>query len=172
MARGSKKEHGSIEELLAAVNEDAQASIVNEVLMQDVAPIVEEMLLSHIQHDIYDAYTPVERGWFHNQTYPRRWTLLRRENLRSWILEDGVLAVTSTAVPDGPVSKHYNKSFYDMETGGFLAMLENGNMGFWSRMKGPLPRPALSRAQSEVDASQISGRIKHAIDNGIKRRLT
>ena len=170
MARSRNKEHDSIRELMTAVGDDVESDLVNDILLKDVAPIVEQMLLDYISYDIYDAYEPVEDGWMNKQTYQRRYSLLDRSNLRSWILEGGVLAVTSTAVPDGPVWEKNGAHFYNMENGGFLAMLQHGDMGFWSWSKGILKRPALGHAQLGVDQSLNSGAIKRAIDNGIKRR--
>lgn len=165
-----RKEHDTMRELMDAVSSDVEAGIVNEILLEDVAPIVEQMLLDYISYDIYDAYEPEESGWIGKQTYQRRYSLLDESNLRSWILEDGVLAVTSTAVPDGPVYTRNGAHFYNLDNGGFLAMLQHGDIGFWSWSKGILKRPALGHAQLGVDRSLSTGAIKRAIENGIKRR--
>lgn len=169
MPRRGGDEHDTIEDLMQSVTQSVEAEIINKVLLEDIAPLVEEMLLEHIQKDIYDAYTPVEGGWIGRRTYPRRYSLLDRSNLRSWILEDGVLAVTSTAVPDGPVFTKHGAMFRNMENGGFLAMHEKGNMGFWSQIKGRLKRPALSRTQRDVDRSLQYGDIKRVIDQRVKQ---
>lgn len=132
-----------------------------EILKKDVAPIVEKILKRHIKTDIYDAYTPQENAWVGGETYKRRHSL--QKNITSKILPDGSLLVTSTAYANKAIAAPTGFSFYDMEVGGFLHMLEDGHMGIW---KSGFPRPAVSNAQRETDES---AEVRAAIEKGIQR---
>lgn len=138
----------------------------DRILKEYVAPVVEDILYDFIDYEVYDAYEPVTAGWLKKQTYHRRHAL--QKSIVSRILPDGTLLTTSNATPDGPVDRNY--SFYDVDKGGFLKMLENGNMGFWTRQRNQLlPRPVIGHAQVAVDQSVERGGVKRAIDKGLKR---
>lgn len=117
-----------------------------DILMNDVAPVAIDILLSHIRKDIYDAYQP--------SFYKRRYSLLSEGNIMYKMIDDNTLFVTSTAQPNG------KRGF---EPGGFLQMLEEGNLGWW---KQGFARPAISNAQKEIDSS---AKITSAINRGRKR---
>lgn len=119
-----------------------------DILMNDVAPIVVDILKKHIQEDIYDAWEPT--------VYHRRYSL--EKNIICSIDDDGELFVTSVAPPAPP-----HLGWSNTGEGSFLYMLEVGNMGWWKK---GFPRPAISLAQKEVDNST---EIEAAIQAGIKR---
>lgn len=117
------------------------------ILMDYVAPVVEEILRKHIEKDVYGAYTP----WRYN----RRGSLTAR--IQSKILPDGTLLVTSMAEPNVP-----HTGWQSSGDGAFLYMLEVGDLGWWRK---GFPRPAITNAQKETDHS---GKVKAAIKQGRK----
>lgn len=124
---------------------DAEAK---EVLEKYVLPIMERILLEHIESDIYGAYTPKEYGWIGGKTYKRKYSLTSRMALYHEVHSTNMM-VTSLAEPENLWGG------FDGSYGGFLAILEDGNMGAWSSVTGmTLPRPALSNAQKDVDQSK------------------
>lgn len=112
---------------------EADDDLIKSILLNDIAPIVEDILLHHIQEDIYGAYSPVR--------YERRYSLTR--SIVTKLLDDNTILVTSNAQPNLP---HHGWS--STGDGSFLHMLEVGNMGWW---KEGFPRPAISNAQKEAD---------------------
>ena len=136
---------------------------VSDILMNDVAPVAEEILRKHIETDIYGAYIPKNGGWFAGKYYESAYS--RRHILESSIqssMEDATsMMVTSTASANQSVVPGY--SFSNRYAGAFLQMLENGDMGIWRK---GFSRPAVSNAQKEINSS--SG-IRDAIKNGIQR---
>lgn len=118
----------------------------SDILMTDVAPVAIDILLKHIKKDIYEAYTP--------SFYERRYSLLARENIMYKMIDANTLFITSTAQPNG------KRGF---APGGFLQMLEEGDLGWWRK---GFPRPAITNAQNEVDSSS---KIANAISRGRKR---
>lgn len=137
---------------------------VTRILKQDVAPIVEEIVQSHIQSDIYYAYSPRPGAWVNGSTYQRRHFL--ENNVTSSLSDSETLFVTSTATASPSVVKGY--SFRNRYPGAFLKMLESGNTGIWRK---GFPRPAISNAQIEIDDNLQSGSISRAIEQGIKREF-
>jgi len=137
---------------------------VARILKQDVAPIVEEILQSHIQSDIYYAYSPRPGAWVKGTTYKRRHIL--EKNIASSLSDSETLFVTSTATASPSVVKGY--SFRNRYPGAFFKMLESGNTGIWRK---GFPRPVVSNAQMEIDDNLQSGSISRAIENGIKREF-
>lgn len=137
---------------------------VAKILKQDVAPIVEEIVQSHIQSDIYYAYSPHPGAWINGSTYQRRHVL--ENNITSSLSDNKTLFVTSTATASPSVVKGY--SFRNKYPGAFLKMLESENTGIWRK---GFPRPAISNAQAEIDDNLQNGSISRAIQNGIKREL-
>lgn len=132
---------------------------LDDVLLTDVSPLVEEILLKHIKTDIYDVYTPKPRGWVHGQTYIRRHVL--EGAVTSKIDEEHTLLTTSEATANESVVKGYH--FSNRYAGAFLQLLESGHMGIWKK---GFPRPAVTGAQKEVEESH---RVESAIRKGIKR---
>ena len=141
------------------------AAEAKEVLEKYVQPVIEKILLQHIQSDIYGAYSPKQYAWIGGQTYRRRGSLLSRMALYHEI-NGSTIVVTSAAEPEDLLGS--GVSGY----GAFLAILENGNMGFWSRATGrSLPRPALSAAQEEVDnSSEIEEAAQRGIEAVLRKR--
>ncbi|MGN1154787.1 MAG: hypothetical protein ACI4TK_01275 [Agathobacter sp.] len=136
---------------------------VTRILKQDVAPVVEEIVKSHIQSDIYYAYSPQPGAWINGTTYQRRHIL---ENGVYSTVENDTLFTTSNATASPSIIKGY--SFRNRYPGAFLKLLEIGNMGIWRK---GFPRPAVSNAQIEIDDNLQSGSISRAIENGIKREF-
>lgn len=142
----SSKTFNSVPELESALSNDS--SIIKELLMRDVAPVVEQILIKHIQDDVYGAYSP--------SFYSRRNALLN--SVYSMMIDDHTLLVTNSAKPDKPaIGWNGNKP------GSFMKMIEVGNMGWWKK---GFARPAISNAQREVDTS---GEVSAAILKGMKR---
>lgn len=135
----------NIDDLCAAAIDTSSARIV---LMEYVAPVVEEILRKHIEMDVYGAYDP--------KVYTRSNSLTA--NVRSMLIADDELLVTSTAVPNTP-----HVGWHSSGDGSFLYMLEVGNLGWWRK---GFPRPAIHNAQREVNSSTA---VKAAKRNGIKR---
>lgn len=151
--------YGDWDSLVAAAEKK-----VTRILKQDVAPIVEEIVQSHIQSDIYYAYSPRPGAWVNGTTYQRRHSL--ENNVVSSLSDSETLFVTSTATASPSVVKGY--SFRNRYPGAFLKMLESGNTGIWRK---GFPRPAISNAQAEIDDNLQNGSISQAIEKGIKREF-
>lgn len=148
----------SWESLVAAVE-----SGVKDILIADVAPVAEDILRKHIESDIYGAYSPKNGGWFagryYESAYNRRHVL--DNSIKSTMENATSMMVTSSAPANQSLVPGY--SFSNRYDGGFLQMLENGDMGIWRK---GFPRPAVSNAQKEIDSSS---KIRAAIKSGIKR---
>lgn len=129
------------------------------ILSEDVAPVATEILKRHIEHDIYGAYTPIENGWVGGQTYNRRGSLLTSPFHKRFVGSNEIL-ITSSARPSPPVVK--GSVFEYRQPGAFLEMIERGNMGIWKK---GFPRPAVSKAQEEINnSSEILRSIEHGIN--------
>lgn len=133
-------------------------NVAADILMNDVRPVAIEIFKKHIASDIYNAYTPKSGGWVGHTTYQRRHVL---EGAVVGEMESSdTLCVTSTASPSPSI---LGIGFSGAGDGGFLQMLQVGNMGIW---KSGFPRPAI--ANTELDyASNPS--IQSAIKSGIAR---
>lgn len=127
------------------------AATVKTVLMDYVAPVVEEILRKHIQEDVYGAYSPT--------LYVRRGSLT--STITSRMIADDELLVTATSQPNAPAH-----GWASSGEGAFLYMLEVGDLGWWRK---GFPRPAISNAQKEVDESAAVEQAKKA---GIKRVMS
>ena len=134
---------------------------VNQAMLEDVAPVVEEILRRHIQTDIYDVYTPKEGAWIGGETYER--SHLMEDNLTSYVIDGDTLFTTAMTTADDPIVQGYE--FSSNYPGAFLEMLANGNMGIW---KSGFPRPAVENAQAEVDNSSA---VRQAVNRSVKRAL-
>ena len=130
--------YNSIEEFYSAV--EAAIPIVAE---EDIAPYVEDILSSHIESDIYGVYTPKPNGWV-NGTYHRRHALTG--GIQS-VFDGTTLSTTSVAAPSASVT---GAATWGSRTGAFFDLLASGNMGLW---RGGFARPAVDKAQAEVDGS-------------------
>lgn len=153
----------AVYENLEDIISDAQRKITN-ILKQDVAPIAEEIVKSHIQSDIYYAYSPRPGAWIGGTTYQRRHIL--EDSVSSFLTNGDTLCITSTATASPSIVKGH--SFRNRYSGAFLEMLESGNTGIWRR---GFPRPAIAHAQLEIDDSLHGGAIARAIEAGIKREF-
>lgn len=153
----------AVYENLNDIIKDAQRKIT-EILKNDIAPIAEEIVQSHIQSDIYYAYSPKPGAWVNGTTYQRRHIL--EENVYSFTLNPSTLCITSTASASSPIASGYG--FNNKYHGAFLEMLESGKTGIWKR---GFPRPAIGHAQMEIDDSVNGGSIGRALEAAIKREF-
>ena len=146
-------------------------NIVNDIMMHEVADVVEEILLKHIQSDIYDAYSPHPFNWSGNPPagwyrvndkeieYKRR-NSLTFSSLGSYReMQGDILFVTADAEANQAVIGNWSPVGH----GAFLQMLEAGPGPIWH---GAFPRPAISNAQAEVDSSP---EIQKAFMRGLRR---
>lgn len=138
---------------------------VATILKQDVAPVAEEIVKSHIQSDIYYAYTPQEGAWVNGSTYQRRHVL--EDSIESTMLSNNTLLITSNASASPSILK--GSGFRASAPGAFLQMLESGNTGIWKK---GFARPAIAHAQIEIDDSIQGGALSSAIERGIKREFS
>lgn len=145
------KTYNGIEDFYAAV----EASLP-KAMEEYVAPFVEDVLSEHVESDIYDVYTPKENGWV-NGTYHRRHALTW--NIKS-VVKDGVMSTTSVAEPSRSIT---GAATWGSKDGAFFDLLASGNMGLW---RGGFPRPAIPKAQAEVDAS--IGTIETLLQRGLE----
>ena len=133
---------------------DAVESGISDVLLNDVAPVVEDILLKHIKSDIYEVYTPKPGAWVNGTTYQRRHVL--EDGITSMIDGGNTLVVTSDATANQSVVKGYH--FSNRYAGSFLQLLESGHMGIW---KNGFARPAVANAQREAEnSSKVAGAVK------------
>lgn len=151
-------EFKSWEELTAAVSNE-----IPSILLNDVASVAEEIVRKHILSDIYGAYTPKDGGWFAGRrfetAYERRHIL--ESSIHSRMESPTMMLTTSYATANQSLVPGYH--FVNRYPGAFLQMLENGNMGIWTK---GFPRPVISNAQKEIDRSSA---IQRAIQRGVKR---
>lgn len=133
---------------------------IRTVLNEYVAPVMREILLNHIASDIYGAYSPKEYAWIGGETYHRKGSLLSEMALYSEITGNTIF-MTSDAEPENLWGGGLGGGH-----GAFLAVLEAGDMGAWTRVTHRwLARPALSGAQEEVDTSPL---IEDAARRGVE----
>lgn len=148
----------SWEALCAAVDNS-----VKDILLNDVAPVAEEILRKHIEKDIYGAYSPHNGGFFAGRMfdtpYSRRHVL--EGGIKSEMESKDSMMVTSYADANQSLIPGYH--FASSYPGAFLQLLESGNMGCWKK---GFARPAVANTQKEIDSSP---KIERAIKKGIKR---
>lgn len=146
--------------------------VEDDIMMHEVADAVAEILMRHIQSDIYGAYTPkviqwgksnVPTGWRrlndHEIQYARRGSLTYGALGMYREIQNGTLFVTSDAEVNQPVIGSWNSS----DHGAFLGLLEDGPSRVFS---GVGPRPVINNAQAEIDNSP---EIEEAYERGLKR---
>lgn len=138
------------------------------ILEKYVKPVMQKILLEHIREDIYGsspsssyagrpARTPYDKaGLPAPKQYVRSYNLLDAGNIVTE-LDGNTLYMTSNAQPPTVWSGSWSAT-----EGGFLALLEGGDLGVWRK---GFPRPALTNAQREVDRSQA---IQSAIRKGFE----
>lgn len=129
-------------------------------IMNEVAPVMKDILMKHIETDIYGAYTPIEGGWVNGTTYERRGSLLDEGNLTVLVENGDTIVVTSVATPNESVVPGHQ--FVSSQPGAFLQLLESGRMGIWRH---GFARPAVRNAQDEINNSS---KIEAAILKGIQ----
>lgn len=134
---------------------------INQAMLEDVAPVVEEILRRHIQTDIYDVYTPKEGAWIGGETYER--SHLLEDNVTSYIIDGDTLLTTSMTTADRPIVEGYE--FSSNYPGAFLEMLASGRTGIWSS---GFSRPAVENAQAEVNNSSA---VRQAVERSVKKAL-
>lgn len=133
-----------IRDLDALCDAAIDAVAAKTILMDYVAPVVEDILRKHIDQDVYGAYSPT--------VYSRRGSLTA--GVQSRMIADDELLVTTIAQPNRPAS-----GWASSGDGAFLYMLEVGDLGWWRK---GFPRPAISNAQRETDRSSAVERAKKA----------
>ena len=155
--------YGDWDSLIAGVQ-----SRVPAILESDVAPIAENILRSHIQSDIYGAYSPRPGGIFGGRFF--RTAYSRRGGLPGSVMHklsgDGngfMLLITSDESANTPVIPGY--SWGNSGLGAFLQLIEQGGWGAW---RNGFSRPAVTNTQNEINSS---GAIQAAIRSGIKREI-
>lgn len=130
---------------------DAVQKQCQDALQKVAVPLVKDILLTHIQSDIYDAYTPKANGWVsadgHPTTYERRYSLLDESAISHSFESPDTIVITSNALPSPSIGK---SKFVSQGDGSFLKMLAGNNHGLW---RGGFPRPAVVNAQTEVNQS-------------------
>lgn len=141
----------SIDDLFQAIG---GVEIIDEAQMGAVIEEGKNVLYKHIQSDIYGAYTPKPGGWVGGTTYARR-NSLSKGSLIAINEPDGMITITSTAVPGTPVGRGSISS----EPGSLLKLIESDKHGLW---RGGFPRPAVSNAQSEIDGGALMSAIEKA----------
>lgn len=132
-----------------------------DVLEKDVVPIVKDIIIRHIDTDIYARYQQNPMGrWMGGAPYQRRYAL---KNLTVYHTGANELTITSDAQASPSVARGWN--YQNEYPGAFFMLLEKGDLGFFRK---GFPRPAITNAQKEVDRST---RIKDAINNGLLREF-
>ena len=146
----------------------ALEAAIKKTIEKQIGEQVWQILKDHIEEDIYKAYSPSgEWVWGTPQDSDEDGYQRRRKNgllkeSDKYIDVDHVpgsnsyrLRVSTTATPSESVlGNEWDSSII----GGFLAMLEKGNLGFWSRhnigyrgVTHPFPRPVIKNAQAEAE---------------------
>ena len=160
--------------LLALEDIGVSRSAVNDVMLNEVADLVQEILEKHISQDVYAAYSPKKTyygkrppvGWISvdgdngHYMYARRWSLYDNFVRK---MEGDTLFVTSDATPN----KSVIGTGWSHNVGGFLQMIGTNPGRIW---RGRFPRPAIQRAQEEIENNGYAQRaIAEAFARGIKR---
>lgn len=128
-------------------------AIIKNVLEKKIGEKVWKILKDHIEKDVYEVYTP--------STYQRRRQngLLNEADKYIFVDHDGDLwglRVSTNARPSPSVLG----TTWVHHTGGFLALLEEGDLGFFTKQysynmvrpgeKKRFPRPVITNAQDEA----------------------
>ena len=138
------------ESLSAAVQDS-----LDDVLVNEVRPLVRTMMYTQIKKGVYGAYTPKKGGWKHGNppedTYQRRYSLLHtptvggQGGIFSEMWDSHTLFVSSSATASPSVVKGY--SFHHRYVGALLALLESENHGIWN---GGFARPVVSVIEEQL----------------------
>jgi len=166
-------------------------AVIRTTLEKKIGEKVWKVLKDHIEKDVYDAYTPSgEWVWGTPQDsetdgYQRRRNSGLLNESDKYINVDHVsgtdvwsLRVSTNARP----SKSVLKSTWNHHVGGFLRLLEEGDLGFWTRTqsqnmtregeKKRFPRPVITNAQEEANKnrSKYEAELRAAIEKAISGR--
>lgn len=167
---------------------DVVEKAIQEELEKVIAEQMWDILESNIKTNIYGKYSPGGR-WVWGTPYDHPTAGYQRRMYHGGLLDESfkyidvdhapgsdrwILSVSTTAEP--------SESVLDYETyggvGSLLALLEEGNLGFWSRsvagfkpgVTDPFPRPVIPFAQKEVDEDFIK-KYKQQIQKAIVRAI-
>lgn len=149
-------------------------AVIKQTLEKKIGEQVWKILKDHIEEDVYNAYQPGGR-WSWGASYPygseyngyqrrRSGGLLNESDKYINVMHAAgsdrwLLRVSTTATPSESVLGHS----WSHHVGGFLALLEKGDLGFWSRtmdkynqtdVTHPFPRPVITNAQQEADSNK------------------
>ena len=166
-------------------------AVIRTALEKKIGEKVWKVLKDHIEKDVYAAYKPEgEWGWGTKQDslhdgYQRRREKGLLNEADKYIDVDynaGTdvwrLRVSTNAQPSESVLGQSWKPY----VGGFLRLLEEGNLGFWSksfdnwyhmsRVTHPFPRPVITNAQEEANQnrSKYEAELYAAINKAISGR--
>lgn len=164
-------------------------AVIRTALEKDIGKKVWKILKAHIEKDVYDAYKPTGVWvWGTKQDsyysgYKRRLEkgLLNEADKYINVDHDAgtdvwTLKVTTNAQPSESVLGWSWKP----HEGGFLRLLEEGNLGFWSRsvewyrkdFNHPFRRPVITNAQEEANQnrSKYEAELYAAINKAISGR--
>ena len=171
-------------------NDKAIDAVIKATLEKQIGEQVWNVLKDHIDKDVYGEYLPAGRWvWGTPQDsrdngYQRRKTtgLLNKSDKsitvnhslggNTWNLRVTTNAQTSSVLGDK----------WDEKPGGLLALLESGNLGFWSRtmeqhgIRGVthrFPRPVITNAQEEAEGNmkQYYAEVVTAIKKAMSERM-
>ncbi len=150
-------EYDSFSALAAGVN-----GVIPDILYNggrsSVATIAHAIYLKHVEHDVYDVYTPKVGGWIDHTTYRRDYNLVWGAETK--MENQTTLISTSQADADESVVPGY---VFSNENQGFLRLIESGHTGIWAC---GFPRPFVTNTQKEFDSSS---KISNAIQREINR---
>ncbi len=144
-------------------------SVIRDIMMHEVADVVEDILLKHIQSDIYGAYSPriyswstTPPGWYRVNDeeiqYGRRGSLMSSAGIYKEMNGDELFMTSDVEANQAVIG-----TWAAQGHGSFLQMLEVGPGPVW---RGAFGRPAISNAQAEIDSSS---EIQTAFEAGLRR---
>lgn len=159
-------------------------AVIKQTLEKQIGEQVWDILKEHIEEDVYKAYTPEGRWVFgtpqdslYDGYQRRRTTGLLNESDKSITVSNvgntWTLHVTTNAQPTPSVLG----DSWDAKPGGFLSLLESGNLGFWSwmndRVPDPFPRPVIRNAQEEASANmkKYSNELASIVKEAMSKQL-
>lgn len=143
-------------------------ALIDPADIEAIAKLGEDLLSLHISKDIYGVDIRGANTWG-GLKYPRRYQL--DEEVYSYLEGTTIIVTTRGAPSPSVVGRKGGSPFYDIEQGGFLAMLNDGNLGFLTnnpergtRYGASFPRPAITNAQAVVDSPAFQQKIKAIIN--------
>jgi len=145
-------QYSSYEALLADLQKQ-----VNETLVEDVAPVVKDVMRDNILNTVYSAYKPVK--------YIRRYNdggLIDNENIHSELVSDGTISITN----DTPVNEEYGG---DDSTMSLTEQIIEGK-GYNYNLEGAAylePRDFMEDTREEL---RQTGDHVEALKNGLRKK--